>query len=168
MVGYEGNAALVLPARSVLAVVDVATRELSVVSEYESAEGNLHSNPRWSNDGAAVVLSLDHFRGDKYLGAAVAVIRRMGTRWTEPDLITEVGEFADHADWHPTEELIVYTTYDYIIGETDEPSNLFTIQPDGTGRRQVTDFGPGEDRATQPTWTSDGRIVVHLCQRRAR
>jgi Tol biopolymer transport system component len=160
MIGYEGNASLVLPTRSVLAIVDVATREISVVSEYRSADGNLHSNPRWSNDGTAMVFSLDHFRGDRYLGAAIAVIRRTDAGWTEPELITEVGEFADHADWHPTEDLIVFCTYDYAaFFESEEPSNLFTIRPDGSDRVQLTDFGAGEDRATQPSWTSDGRIV---------
>lgn len=161
MVGYEGNASLGLPARSVLAVVDFSTRKLSVVSEYESANnGNLHSNPRWSNDGTAFVFTLDHFRGDRYLGGAIAVIEQTATGWSEPELITDVGGFADHADWHPTKDLIVFCTYDYgAFFETEEPSNLYTIRPDGSQRTQITDFGPGEDRATQPTWTSDGRII---------
>jgi Tol biopolymer transport system component len=160
MVGYEGNASVVLPTRSVLAVVDVATRELSVVSEYESGHGNLHSNPRWSNDGTAMVFSLDHFRGGRYLGAAIGVIRRTNGGWSEPDLITEVGEFAEHAEWHPTEDLLVFCTYDYAaFWQTDDPSNLYTMRPDGSDRTQLTDFGPGEDRATQPTWTGDGRIL---------
>lgn len=160
MVGYEGNASFTLPARSVLAIVDVATRELSVVSEYESAKGHLHSNPRWFNDGTAFVFVLDHFRGDRYLGGAIAIIRQTGAGWSEPELITEVGEFADKPDWHPTEDLIVFCTYEFgAFFETDEPSNLFTIRPDGTERTQLTDFGPGEDRATQPSWTSDGRIL---------
>jgi Tol biopolymer transport system component len=160
MVGYQGNAAMVLPTRSVLAVVDLATRELSVVSEVASADGNLHANPRWSNDGTAIVFALDHFRGDRYLGAAIAIVRHADAEWSEPELITEVGEYADHPDWHPTEDLIVFSTYDYAaFWETDEPSNLYTIRPDGSDRIQLTDFGAGEDRATQPTWTSDGRII---------
>lgn len=161
MVGYEGNAGLTLPARSVLAIVDIATRELSVVSEYESASnGNLHSNPRWSNDGTAIVFVLDHFRGDRYIGGAIAVIRGTDTGWTEPDLLTEASEFADHPDWHPTEDLVVFCTYEYAaFWDTDEPSNLYTIRPDGSDRVQLTTFGPGEDRATQPSWTSDGRVI---------
>ena len=161
MVGYEGNASMGLPARSVLAVVDVATGEVSVVSEYRSAKGNLHSNPQWSNDGTAFVFSLDHFDTfGAYQGGAIAVIERTGDGWSEPELLTEVGEFADRPDWHPTEDLIVFGTYDYgAFFETDEPSNLYTIRPDGSERTQITDFGPGEDRATQPSWTSDGRII---------
>ena len=54
----------------------------------------------------------------------------------------------------------MFGTYDYgPFFETDEPSNLYTIRPDGTGRVQLTTFGAGDDRATQPSWTSDGRII---------
>ena len=160
MVGYEGNSSLGPPSRSVLAIADLATGEISVVSEYRSADGNLHTGPRWSKDGDRLSFTLDHIEGDEYLGGTIAVIERRNGGWTEPAEITDVGEFADRADWHPTEELLVFCTYDYsAFFETDEPSNIFTIRPDGSDRTQLTDFGPGEDRATQPSWTSDGRIL---------
>ena len=160
MIGYEGNASMVLPTRSVFATVDVASGDISVVDESPQTTGLLHSNPRWSPDGNRFVLTLDHFDGDEYLGGAIAVIERAGTGWSEPTLITEVGEWADHPDWHPADDLIVFCTYDYgVFFETDEPSNLFTIRPDGTERVQITSFGAGEERATQPTWTHDGRII---------
>ncbi len=38
-------------------------------------------------------------------------------------------------------------------------STSFTVRPDGSGLTRVTEFGPGEERASQPTWTSDGRII---------
>jgi Tol biopolymer transport system component len=160
MIGYEGNERVVLPARSVLAVVDVETRELSVVGEYRQSSGYLHNNPRWSPDGRAFVLTLDHFRDKSYRGAALAIIRRTSGGWSEPDLITDVGEQADHADWHPTKDLIVFCTNDFGAAPvTDGASNLFTIRPDGTALTQLTYLDPGADRATQPTWTSDGRII---------
>ena len=42
---------------------------------------------------------------------------------------------------------------------TDEPSNLFTVRSDGSKLSQITDYGPGKERASQPTWTADGRII---------
>jgi len=48
-------------------------------------------------------------------------------------LITAVGDWADRPDWHPTDELIVFSTYGYVSFQgTDEASNLFTIRPNGT------------------------------------
>jgi Tol biopolymer transport system component len=40
------------------------------------------------------------------------------------------------------------------------PSNLYTIRPDGTGLTQLTEFGKGETRAVQPTWTPDGDRII--------
>ena len=51
MVGYGGNPEGT-PARSVLGLVDVATRELTVAGELALADG-LHSFPRWSPAGEA-------------------------------------------------------------------------------------------------------------------
>ena len=160
MVGYEGNPNEVAPAFSVIAVVDVATGDVTVASELSRADGQLHSFPRWSPDGDALVLNVDHFTGENFDGSTVAVMRTSGDgEWSAPAAITEVDQLG-RVDWHPTEDLIVFGIYD--LGahqDTDEPTNLFTITPDGRRRQPVTSFGPGEVRAAQPTWTSDGRIV---------
>jgi WD40 repeat protein len=63
-------------------------------------------------------------------------------------------------DWHPTDDLIVFCTNDVGgLQVTDEPSNLFTVRSDGSKLSQITDYGPGKERASQPTWTADGRII---------
>jgi hypothetical protein len=157
MVGYGGNPEGT-PARSVLAIVDVATGELTVAGELALVDG-LHSFPRWSPAGDALVLNVDHFTGENYDGGTVAVVRKSGDGWSGPEPITEHGQYG-RVDWHPTDDVIVFGQYD--IGfwqDTDEPTNIFTIRPDGTERKSVTTFGPGEARAAQPTWMSDGRIM---------
>lgn len=159
MVGYEGNPGSGLPARSVLAIVEVGSGEVMIIGELVQSDGFLHSFPRWSPDGSAFVINVDHFTGEEFTGSTVAIIRQTDTGWSEPDPITEVGAWS-RPDWHPTDDLIVFCSYD--VGgfqSTDEPSNLFTVRPDGTELTQITDLGPGEARATQPTWTSDGRII---------
>ncbi len=67
--------------------------------------------------------------------------------------------WATYPDWHPTRDLIVFSTRPW--RELDEgPSNLYTITPDGAGLAALTDFGPGETRAVQPTWLPDGSGVI--------
>jgi Tol biopolymer transport system component len=158
-VGYEGNPQAELPKRSVLAIVTVASGEIKVLGELESSAGLLHSFPRWSSAGDAFAISLDHFKGDEFVGGRIAVIRRTAAGWSKPKSITNfVG--GPRADWHPTEDLIVFCTNDVgSLEVTDEPSNLFTVRPDGTKLTQITDYGPGKERASQPTWTADGRII---------
>jgi Tol biopolymer transport system component len=159
MVGYDGDPNQVLPARSILAIADVATGELMVVDGLASADGRLHSFPRWSPDGQAMVLNIDRFEGDELVGTTVDITRREGVGWSAPESITEPGQFS-RVDWHPTKDLIVFGDYD--IGgfeSTDKPTNLYTVRSDGSELTQITSFGPGEARASQPSWTSDGRIL---------
>jgi dipeptidyl aminopeptidase/acylaminoacyl peptidase len=157
-VGYEGDPQGV-PERSVLAIVTVASGEITVVGELESSAGLLHSFPRWSPAGDAFVISLDHFKGDEYVGGRIAVIRRTDAGWSKPKPITKVVG-APRADWHPTDDLIVFCTNDVgALQVTDQPSNLFTVRPDGSKLSQITDYGPGKERASQPTWTEDNRII---------
>jgi Tol biopolymer transport system component len=158
-VAYEGDPRTDLPTRSVLALIDVASGAVTVVGELASADGALHSFPRWSPDGNALVISRDRFQGDDYLGGEIAVIRRTGEGWSEPQPITDIVP-GPRVDWHPTDDLIVYSTNDVGgVPQSDDPSNLFTIGSDGSGLTQITDYGPGEERASQPSWTSDGRII---------
>jgi Tol biopolymer transport system component len=159
MVGYEGDPNTRAPARSVLAIVGVAGGEVTVAGELSRAEGRLHSFPRWSGDSRAMALNVDHFTGDSYDGSSVAVMRRTGDGWSKPQEITEVGQFG-RVDWHPTEDRIVFGDYDIGGFESiDDPTNLYTIRSDGSERTPLTSFGASEARASQPTWTSDGRIL---------
>jgi Tol biopolymer transport system component len=158
-VGYEGDPQTELPARSVLVIVTVASGDITVIGELESSAGLLHSFPRWSPAGDAFVVVLDNFKGDEYVGGRMAVIRQTDAGWSKPKPITKVVG-GPRGDWHPTDDLIVFCTNDVgSLQVTDEPSNLFTVRPDGTKLTQITDYGPGKERASQPTWTSDGRII---------
>jgi hypothetical protein len=130
MVGYDGDPNQVAPTRSVLVIVDVASGELTIAGELARADGRLHSFPRWSPDGQAMALNVDHFTGDAYDGATVAVVRRTGETWAAPEEITEVGQYS-RVDWHPGEDLIVFGDYDIGgVESTDKPTNLYTIRSD--------------------------------------
>ena len=158
-IAYEGDPQRSLPVRSLLAIVDVQSGDVEVAGELASADEGLHSFPRWSPDGSAVVISHDRFSGDGYLGGNIAIIRRAEAGWSAPDTITDVVA-SPRGDWHPTDDLIVFCTNDVGgVQVTDEPSELFTVRSDGTGLTQITQFGAGAERASQPTWTSDGRII---------
>lgn len=162
MVGYDGNPDLELPTRSALAIVEVATDEVSVPFDFaldDPVPG--FSFPRWAPDGKAMVLTVGRFDKKRtFTGEAIAVTTLNGDTWSTPRVITPFDDFATRPDWHPTDDLIVFATHDVgYLQSTDKPSNLFTVRPDGSALTQVTDFGPGEERASQPTWTRDGRII---------
>ena len=162
MVGFVGNPNFELPTRAVLAIVDVAAGTLSVAGDY-SFDGPFAGLgfPRWSPEGDRLAVILGTFDDeDNWTGGAIAVISRSEGAWSEPKVITAFDDFADRPDWHPTDDLIVFTTHD--IGGfpvTDEASNLYTVRPDGSELTQITHFAAGAERAVQPTWIQDGRIL---------
>ena len=51
--------------------------------------------------------------------------------------LTDWTMWATYPDWHPTQDLIVFSTRPWDDLDTG-PSNLYTIRPDGTGTRTVS------------------------------
>ena len=165
MVGYDGSPDSQVPARAALAIVEVSSGEVSIAFDYALDDPiSLLSFPRWSPDGDAIVMTVGRFDEDgDFTGEAIAVSTLEEDTWSTPVVITPFEEYATRPDWHPTDGLLVFVTHDVgYLQSTDEPSNLFTVRPDGTELTQITDFDRGEDRASQPTWTSDGRIIFAL------
>jgi hypothetical protein len=86
--------------------------------------------------------------------------RKTESGWSSPTVITPYDDFASTPDWSRSNGLIVFSINDYSdFQDSDKPSNLFTIKPDGTALTPVTHLGPGEARASQASWTPDGRII---------
>lgn len=72
-------------------------------------------------------------------------------------------ERASYPDWHPTQDMIVFSTYglsEFGGRLAGHASNLFTVRSDGSELTQITDFPPGGTRAGQATWSPDGTFIV--------
>lgn len=114
----------------------------------------------WSPDGSTLVFDVlrwdptDQFVESSVI-ATVPVTGGKVTRLTDPTL------FGAHPDWSPDGKLIAFNTYD--TGNThgiEQPSNVYTIAPDGTGLRQLsTASTDGKMRLGQPFWSADGSRI---------
>jgi Tol biopolymer transport system component len=146
-----------VPGSSVLEIVDLRTGKSREV--VRSDRHQLFSAVSVSPDGRQYCAGVEiGDTGAGITGSAIVVgrlARGPATMITEPD------DYAAYCDWHPQGHQLVYTTHDLnAFQDMGVASNLYLVAPDGTGRRQLTDFDLGDKRATQPRWTPDGRQIL--------
>jgi Tol biopolymer transport system component len=102
----------------------------------------------WSNAGPT----------GKLIGTAIATAPVID-HVSAATVITPWSMWATYPDWHPTKNLILYSTRPWNNLGTG-PSNLYTAAPDGSHQTQITHFAKGQTRATQPTFTPDGSRII--------
>jgi Tol biopolymer transport system component len=156
---------------SVIEVQDIASGDRQVL--FKAPSKTALNYPRWSSDGRSIVFEMTRYPDTQITsgtatGSAISVVDTTAEGAT-PVLLTDWSMYATYPDWRPGSNEVVFSTYDLEeFQATDEPSNLYTIKPDGSGQTALTKFGMAEQRATQPTWTPDGsRIIFTLVGQRA-
>jgi dipeptidyl aminopeptidase/acylaminoacyl peptidase len=150
--------------KAALAILDVAT---GASTDLYSTNDSSLVRPSWSPDGGRIVLEIDHYQGTPeatpVTSSVIGVVTVDGADQA-PKEITKPDDLAGFATWHPSEDLIVFRTnrFDldsHTMQDATAPSDLYTIQPDGTHLRAVTHNTVGGVIVRAPTWTSDGRIM---------
>lgn len=151
--GVEG------PSASSIQVLTVATGAVASVIRLERPL--LAQAARWSPDGTQLVIQVDRLDGEAYeTGAAIAVVPVAGG---ELQYLTGFDVFAGSPDWGWTSNEIVFAVdlagFQAVPPADDVAWELFAINPDGTGLRQVTSLGGGA-RLHAPRWSPDGLTIL--------
>lgn len=109
------------------------------------------STQPWSPDGSRIAWGPAGVSGDLYTASAAGGdVRRLTTD----------GLRKDPPVWSPTGSSLVYAA----ALEGPERWELFVVDADGSGQRQVTSGGQGIVRNTQPSWSPDGASIAFLRQ----
>jgi TolB protein len=149
-----------MPATQKLQIATVAPGGLTQVrTVFETTTTTELDAPRWSPDGSHLVFWADHVNpGTGQVDAtAVFTIQADGTRLVQ---VTPWSMLAGDCDWSPDGTRLVFATHPLGAFNFDPVvSNLFTVRPDGTGLRQLTNSTTPNDRATQAHFTPGGRII---------
>jgi Tol biopolymer transport system component len=117
---------------------------------------------RWSFDGRSLAVELSQWTdtsiNNTRTGSAIGVIDLTAAH-PEARRLTDWRLWATYPDWHPTKDLIVFSTRPWTDLDVG-PSNLYTIRPDGSKMTALTDFTVGQSRAVQPSWTPGGKAIM--------
>ena len=147
-----------------IAVIDLSTMEINPLFAGLLYPDHLDNPPSWSPDGQTIVFDLEHWdsTGETLDGSRLGTVPSAGGNVT---WLTELDSFAAWPDWHPTDDLIAYNTYDLgNMHEVDQPSNLFTMRSDGSQIKQLTDLtSPRAKRVAQARWRPDGSGLMASC-----
>jgi Tol biopolymer transport system component len=139
-----------------VAILDIASMSLRTLVTVALPEF-LDNPPRWSPDGASIAFPILHWdpTNDHLDGSLVATVPAAGGKVRR---LTTFDTNMSSPDWRPDGSELAMNSYDLSgIQDTDQPSNLYAIKPDGTGLRQLTHSSVnGEMRIAQPRWTPDG------------
>jgi Tol biopolymer transport system component len=160
----ENGSGIVGPAAVGIYVLDISS---DVVTPAIRLERPLLADvPRWSPDGTELVIGVDQMdAGATETGAAIAIVPVAGG---PPRYLTSFDQFAYLPDWNRIDGTILFSVQIREAMTSPVPNdtwNLFTVRPDGTGLRQVTDVLAGT-RLWFPTFTPDGTHILAADQGR--
>jgi len=114
----------------------------------------------WSPDGERLALSLwEVGANSSYVGFHL-IDPRTGTDRHIPakDMVSRFGCIAPrYLAWSPDGKLLAYTCQGLDNPVSDQPGAIYTVRPDGTGRRLIA---PGPLAAYSPTWSPDGKRLA--------
>jgi Tol biopolymer transport system component len=151
----------------VLAALDVATGTVTTV--YEAPPRHYLFVPRWSPDGAAVVVEDVEFAtprldGETVVAGTVAVLRlEAGKASGDPRPLVPRELGARYPDWHPDGSRIVF---ELPLAPGAAASDLWSVGVDGGNRTRLTTLADSGGRALQPTWSPDGTRLVFVAEAR--
>ena len=139
------------PARLGLAIINVQSGKRSVILDHPAADGQ-DLYPRWSPDDRHLVFWREG-------GDGRTAVFRIDAGGGNLKQLSDWDIDAGDPDWSPDGTRIVYTTHPLRVFGGSEPSDLFTMAPDGSDVRQLTRLE--QARATEPNWTPDGSSIIY-------
>ncbi len=140
--------------------IDVETGAETTLATF--APEDFCGSPRWSPDGSEISFELGHRTGTSLFDEPIEVTLSVVDLSADPPAIrplTDPALFASWGDWSPAGDLIVYSALPTPDAETLE---LFTVRPDGSDGRQLTNLAAEGSSAIEPTFDLDGASVVFV------
>ena len=140
-------------------VLDVESGEESLIIPGAPGEGPIR--PRWSPDGTKLVVEIEQYSDDgEYLASDLGLID-LNAQTPVLSALTTGEPLAGYPDWDANSNAILFQAHNADpFSLTGDPVQLFTIRPDGTGLRQLTERTAGEPFIALPAWADHGESIL--------
>jgi Tol biopolymer transport system component/lysophospholipase L1-like esterase len=147
-----------------LVVVDLATGEQTIIASTADGATAFYS-ATWSPDGSQVAAALETYTDateNTRTGNTIVVVDTDPTTPDAPIPVTDPALFAGYPRWHPTDDRILFASWDLDAFQGAEESQLYTVGADGSGLTQITnvDDPTTTRRPGEASWTSDGQRII--------
>jgi hypothetical protein len=147
-----------------LVVVDLATSEQTTIASTNDGSTSFYS-ATWSPDGSHVAVALETYTDQTQnarSGAGIVVYDTDPSTDDEPVAVSPPELFAGYPRWHPTDDRILFASWDLDAYQGSEPSQLYSAASDGSQLEQIThvDYSTTQRRPGEATWTPDGNRII--------
>jgi hypothetical protein len=145
-------------------LIDLASgNQTKIASTADGTTAFYH--PTMSPDGSQVAVALETYTDateNDRIGSEIVVIDTDPDTDDTPVAITDPTLFAGFPRWHPTDDRILFASWDLDAYQGDEESQLYSVSADGSGMTQITkvDYTTTRRRPGEANWTSDGRQII--------
>ena len=145
---------------STLELIDIGTGTTSVVRT--APTNTVYLQPRWSPDGKLLVLEVLQLTSPvadaEQTGDGIGIVD-LAHPEADVRMLTDFAHFSQSPDWSSAGDLIVYASRSV---DGNSAADLFTVHPDGTNLRQITQLVSNNGAAFEPTFTPDGLRIIFV------
>ncbi|MEO8329157.1 MAG: hypothetical protein ABI586_04040 [Candidatus Nanopelagicales bacterium] len=153
----SGPVVIDLVERQGIAIMNAVGSHVRLLTQTASGSGYQDSDPQVSPNGRYIVFQRNNVRDTKPIGGVALWVldRRTGRQWRITPYPMVAG---DTPDWSPDGTKILF--HDNLDPAPGESSNLWTVNPNGTGLHQLTFATGGAKNYLGSSWSPDGTHIT--------